>query len=321
MKVLVSSSTEQYFGDQIKSIDSSIELISINPDNPTDPSWQDIKNCDVFFLTYEFMFAAEANQELIEPLLNLCKQMDFIQTGYAGTDSNLNQSIMKNSSKISNASGIHAIPIANYVFAQMLRWNKRIDKHIELQNNVSWEAWGGDGELTYKTILILGYGGIGIEVGRLAKSFGMNVVATKRSSYECKYADEIHRPDKILELLPHADFVVCCLPASEETDDIINKETLSVMKNTSMIINVGRGNAVNEEDLIEALNSGTIASAALDTTKIEPLPSSSGLWKANNCFISSHDSAHSLHAIMRMNDLFCSNLSNYINNLPIKNLI
>ena len=321
MKVLVSSSTEQYFGDKIKSIDSSIELISINPDNPKDPSWQDIKNCDVFFLTYEFMFAAEANQELIEPLLNLCKQMDFIQTGYAGTDSNLIQSIMKNSSKISNASGIHAIPIANYVFAQMLRWNKRIDKHIELQNNVSWEAWGGDGELTYKTILILGYGGIGIEVGRLAKSFGMNVVATKRSSYECKYADEIHRPDKILELLPHADFVVCCLPASEETDDTINKETLSVMKNTSMIINVGRGNAVNEEDLIEALNSGTIASAALDTTKIEPLPSSSGLWKANNCFISSHDSAHSLHAIMRMNDLFCSNLSNYINNLPIKNLI
>jgi phosphoglycerate dehydrogenase-like enzyme len=321
MKVLVSSSTEQYFGDQIKSIDSSIELISINPDNSEDPAWEEIKNCDVFFLTYEFMFAAEANPRLEEPLLNLCKQMDFIQTGYAGTDSTLIQSIMKYSSKISNASGIHAIPIANYVFAQMLRWNKRIDKHIELQNNTSWEAWGGDGELTYKTILILGYGGIGIEVGRLAKSFGMNVVATKRSFYECNYADEIHRPDKILELLPHADFVVCCLPASEETDDTINKETLSVMKNTSMLINVGRGNAVNEEALIEALNSGTIASAALDTTKIEPLPKSSGLWKANNCFISSHDSAHSLHAIMRMNELFCSNLSNYLNNLPIKNLI
>ena len=93
------------------------------------------------------------------------------------------------------------------------------------------------------------------------------------------------------------------------------------MKETAMLINVGRGNAVNEEDLIEALNSNTIACAALDTTKIEPLPNDSELWTVNNCFISSHDSAHSLHAILRLNELFCSNLIDFIDKKPLKNLI
>ena len=321
MKVLVSNNTKQFFGDQIKQVNPSIELIAIDPNDPENPSWKSIEKCDVFFLTYEFMFAADLNPAIAKPLIKLCEQMNFIQTGYAGTDSPLIQNILKTNARVANASGIHAIPIANYVFAQMLRWTKRIDKHIELQKNTNWEAWGGDGELTYKSILILGYGGIGQEVGRLAKSFGMNVTATKRSTFECAFADSVQHPDKTLELLPHADFVIACLPSSQENDNIINKETLSLMKDTAMFINVGRGNAVNEDDLIKALNSGQIACAALDTTKIEPLPSLSGLWDANNCYISPHDSAHSLHAIIRMNELFCKNLLNIINEKPIKNLI
>ena len=321
MKILVSISTEQYFGDQIKKIDPSIELVAIHPDNKDEPSWNQVQDCDVFFLTYEFMFAAALDDSLTDPLINLCQQMQFIQIGYAGTDSPLIQSILKTNAKVTNASGVHAIPIANYVLAQMLRWTKRIDKHIELQAEKSWEAWGGDGELTYKHILILGYGGIGQEVGRLATNFGMHVSATKRSPHDCKYADVIKHPDKTFELLPNADFVVSCLPADHETDNIINKKSLSLMKETAMLINVGRGNAVNEDDLIEALNSNTIACAALDTTKIEPLPNDSELWTANNCFISSHDSAHSLHAILRLNELFCSNLINFIDQKPLKYLI
>jgi len=321
MKILVSNNTKQFFGEQIKQIDASIELIAIDPNDYNSPAWEDIDKCDVFYLTYEFMFAVDLNPEFAEPLINLCKQMQFIQTGYAGTDSPLIQEILSTNAKVANASGIHAIPIANYVLAQMLRWTKRIDKHIELQNNSIWEAWGGDGELTYKNILILGYGGIGQEIGRLTKSFGMNVTATKRSKYDCSFADSIHHPENTLKLIPDADFVVTCLPSSPETTNIINKEALNLMKETAMLINVGRGNAVNEEDLIDALNSDQIACAALDTTKIEPLPKESGLWTAKNCYISPHDSAHSLHAIVRMNELFCENLQNIINNRPIKNLI
>ena len=87
-----------------------------------------------------------------------------------------------------------------------------------------------------------------------------------------------------------------------------------------MLINVGRGNAVNEKDLAEALNSGILAAAALDTTKNEPLEKSSDLWSAKNCFISAHDSAHSLLGLPRAFELFLENVKNFKGNQPIKNL-
>ena len=92
--------------------------------------------------------------------------------------------------------------------------------------------------------------------------------------------------ERFEEFLPLTDFLVMALPNSEETNNVINKDVLKKLNNLAMLINVGRGNAVNEEDLADALNSSELAAAALDTTKQEPLDASSNLWTAKNCFIS-----------------------------------
>ena len=110
------------------------------------------------------------------------------------------------------------------------------------------------------------------------------------------------------------------LPNAKYTDDVINKKVLQKLNNSAMLINVGRGNSINEQDLADALNSGELAAAALDTTKIEPLDASSDLWTAKNCFISAHDSAHSLLGLPRSFDLFLENVKNFRENKPIKNL-
>ena len=110
------------------------------------------------------------------------------------------------------------------------------------------------------------------------------------------------------------------LPDSKETRDVIDKNILKKMNPKSMLINVGRGSAINEDDLANALNNEEIASAALDTTKKEPLENSSPLWTAKNCFISSHDSAHSLLSLPRSFNLFLENVVNLKNNDPITNL-
>ena len=110
------------------------------------------------------------------------------------------------------------------------------------------------------------------------------------------------------------------LTYNEKTRNVINKEILNKISNSAMLINVGRGSAINEEDLVDALNSEQIAVAALDTTKVEPLESSSSLWTAKNCFISAHDSAHSLLSIPRAFNLFLENLKNIKENKAIKNL-
>ena len=321
MKLVIAKDTNKFFGSQLRELNFSVDILAIDPENLSSPSWDSIPECDAFFLSYQFLFAIRDNQELFNPLLSLSKRMKFIQTGYAGMDDPFCQAILKESNAvIANASSIHAIPISHYVFSQMLRWNKRIDQHIELQQEKSWSPMGGDGELTNKTLLILGYGGIGKEVAKLGKAFGMNVVGIRRKPQPCEFADEVLTMDRLEEYLPITDFVVLALPNSKDTNDLVDKYFLEKLNNLAMLINVGRGNAIKEEDLAEALNSGVISAAALDTTKNEPLEKSSALWTAKNCFISAHDSAHSLLGLPRAFELFLENVKNFKENRPLKNL-
>ena len=321
MKLVIAKDTDKYFGSQLRELDFPLEILTIDPEDSSNPSWDSIPECDAFFLSYQFLFAIRDNHELFKPLLNLTKRMKFIQTGYAGMDDPFCQAMLKESDAvIANASSIHAIPISHYVFSQMLRWNKRIDQHIELQQEKNWSPMGGDGELTNKTLLILGYGGIGKEVAKLGKAFGMNVIGIRRNPEVCEFADQVMTMDSLEEFLPLTDFLVLALPNAKDTDDVINKSVLEKLNNSAMLINVGRGNAVNEQDLANALNKDELAAAALDTTKVEPLDSSSDLWKAKNCFISAHDSAHSLLGLPRAFQLFMENVKNYKENKPITNL-
>lgn len=321
MKLVIAKDTDKYFGSQLRELDFPLEILAIDPEDSSNPSWDSIPECDAFFLSYQFLFAIRDNHELFKPLLNLTKRMKFIQTGYAGMDDPFCQAMLKESDAvIANASSIHAIPISHYVFSQMLRWNKRIDQHIELQQEKNWSPMGGDGELTNKTLLILGYGGIGKEVAKLGKAFGMNVIGIRRNPEVCEFADQVMTMDSLEEFLPLTDFLVLALPNAKDTDDVINKSVLEKLNNSAMLINVGRGNAVNEKDLAEALNSDILAAAALDTTKNEPLEKSSDLWSAKNCFISAHDSAHSLLGLPRAFELFLENVKNFKGNQPIKNL-
>ena len=208
MKLVIAKDTDQYFGSQLRDLDFPVEIFPIDPVDASNPTWDSIPDCDALFLSYQFLFAIRDNQELFQPLLNLCKRMQFIQTGYAGMDDPFCQAMLKESKAvIANASSIHAIPISHYVLSQMLRWNKRIDQHIELQNKKNWSPMGGDGELTNKTLLILGYGGIGREVAKLGKAFGMNVIGIRRKPEECEFADEVLTMDRFEEFLPVTDFL------------------------------------------------------------------------------------------------------------------
>ena len=135
------------------------------------------------------MFAARDNPDIHDALLSLAKRMKFLQSGFAGMDAPILQDILKiENVHIANASSVYAIPIAHYVFSQILRWNKRIDRHIEYQQSKNWAPIAGDGELTNKTLVILGYGGFGSQVAKLGKAFGMRVIAWSHNlnREECK---------------------------------------------------------------------------------------------------------------------------------------
>ena len=262
---------------------------------------------DIALVSYELMFKALKSESFFERYLALIDECSFVQGSWAGTESPQAQALISHAKIFSHGGGLHAIPIATYVFAQILRSIKSIDAHIELQREKSWKQMMSVGELTDMTIGITGFGGIGQEVARLAKAFRMNVFATKRTPVVSDNLERLFKPSELDEMLPLCDFVVNCLPSSDETYKVFSKPRFDLMKTSSMFINVGRGESVDEVSLAEALQEKMILCAAIDTTDPEPLDSDSPLWTLENCFITPHDSAWGPRAPLRAVELFIDN--------------
>ena len=272
------------------------------------------------FVSYDIMAKCIRKKGFSDNFLSLIIGCDFVQGSWAGVESEVAQELIKCSNYFSHAGGVHAIPIASYVFAQMLRQVKGMDIHNKQQKDLLWKPLLLTGELTDLIVGITGYGGIGQEIARLAKAFRMKVYATKRTKIESSDLDRLFNPSEIKKMLKLSDFVVNCLPDSPDTNKIFSKDKFQIMKSSSMFINVGRGESVNEQDLSEALISGEIASAALDVTYPEPLEADSPLWKLDNCYITPHDSAWAPKGSQRLLDLFSNNFQRYIEGKDLLNL-
>ena len=266
---------------------------------------------DIAFISYEIMFKSLGSEEYFNKYLELLKGCSFVQGSWAGIETKEAQMLIDNSQSFCHGGGIHAIPIAAYVFAQMLRSIKSIDEHINLQKNKNWTQMTSVGELTDMTIGITGFGGIGQEVARLAKAFRMKVFATKRTPVSSDNLDRLFRPAELDLMIADCDFIVNCLPASNETYKVFSEKQFNLMKDTAMFINVGRGESVDEISLASALKNNLIKCAALDTTDPEPLDESSPLWSLKNCFITPHDSAWGPRAPQRAVDLFIENYKRF----------
>ena len=262
---------------------------------------------DVALVSYELMFKALKSEDFFNKYLSLIDGCSYVQGSWAGIETSQAQALIDHSEVFSHGGGLHAIPIATYIFAQILRSIKSIDAHIALQKEKSWKQMMSVGELTDMTIGITGFGGIGQEVARLAKAFRMKVYATKRSPVLSDNLDQLFKPSELDEMLPLCDFVVNCLPSSPDTQKIFSAAQFNVMKSSAMFINVGRGESVDEESLAKALLEQEILCAALDTTDPEPLDSNSPLWTLENCFITPHDSAWGPRAPLRAVELFIDN--------------
>jgi phosphoglycerate dehydrogenase-like enzyme len=144
-------------------------------------------------------------------------------------------------------------------------------------------------ELAGKTLLIIGIGGIGGRLARLAKAFDMRVIGMRRDPKGgANGADEVHGMEALNGLLPQADIVALTCPLTPETERLINAERLALLKPTTWLVNLARGRCVDEAALISALESGAIAGAGLDVFVEEPLPPSSPLWTTKNLFLTPH---------------------------------
>lgn len=186
--------------------------------------------------------------------------------------------------------------MAEHTIALMFALSRSLQ--VSISRQATGEGWNRNfagsqpQALDGKTLLVVGLGGIGTEVARRAHALGMKVIATRNSSKTGPdYVSYVGLPDELPTLITQADVVVSSLPLVPATTNLFDAKMFARMKKTAFFINVGRGGSVVTDDLVAALNAGTIAGAGLDVTEPEPLPKDHPLWKAKNIIISPHMSA------------------------------
>jgi len=168
-------------------------------------------------------------------------------------------------------------------------------------------------DLSGKTMLILGLGGIGTETARRASALGMRVIATRNSSREGpEFVEKVGLSDEMHEFAGEADFVVNALPLTDKTNGLIDHKFFNVLKPGAYYINVGRGKTTVTDDLVAALNDGTLAGAGLDVMDPEPLPSDHPLWVAKNAVITPHIAGRNSDAFKRTLIVAKENLRRYV---------
>ena len=184
--------------------------------------------------------------------------------------------------QITNFLEIYNDHIGAHVMAFVLAFARGLQHYIPQQLKHEWKKLPHDTgviHLPEATALVVGVGGIGSEVARLAAAFGMRVIGVDERRRDAPPGvTELHRGDELDALLPQADFVILTVPHTPETEGFMNRTRFQEMKKTAFFINIGRGLTTRLDDLVEALRAGEIAGAGLDVFEQEPLPADHPLW-------------------------------------------
>ena len=229
--------------------------------------------------------------------------------------------ILQRGFAVTNGSGLASAPIAEWCIAAMFALAKQFPAFIRNQERHAWERVRGGMVLEGKTCGIVGLGAIGRETAKRARAIGMKVVGCRRTvEGDDPDCDAMVSYANLPGLLSQSDFVVLCVPLTRETTHLIDAAALRAMKPTASILNIARGEVIDQEALIAALKEGTIASAALDVTTPEPLPPESELWGLPNVMITPHSSGASDRREGTAAALFAENLRNYLDGAALKNL-
>ncbi len=219
---------------------------------------------------------------------------------------------------LTNGSGLNSAAVADYAVMGVLAAAKRYDEVVRLADRREWTTNApGRVELAGSRALIIGMGTIGRLIAERLVAFNVIVTGATRSG-----RDETLKPSEWRARLGEFDWVVLAAPSTGETRAMIGATELAAMRPTAWLINIARGEVVDQRALIEALRERRIAGAFLDTVTPEPLPKDHPLWSLDNCLITMHLSGRSQTRMMaRAADLFLENLKAFLADRPMRNVV
>jgi len=321
VNVLVTTSIGTECLQQITAISPKIKIRDVSDLTSAEESggFSSKEHFDALLAEAEVIYGARPPKNVI----SRAPKLKWIQSTSAGVDSFLDTDVVQSPVIVTNTRGMHATPMGELVFELILMFTRQAQLCFQLKQEKRWETFIPT-VLRSKTVGVVGLGNIGREVARLAKAFGMRVVAIRRSARRVARArnvDIMLPRDQLHQLLVESDFVVLVLPHTAETNKLIGEEELRTMKPTAYLINVARGNVVDEEALIRALDENWIAGAGLDVFATEPLPTESRLWEFPNVLFNPHIGSDMVDYYMLATEIFCENLRRYLNGKKLLNVV
>lgn len=221
---------------------------------------------------------------------------------------------------ISNTPALNAEMMADWVICTLLMLVWDFPRLLRNQTARCWERWTVE-RVEGKTLVLVGLGNIAQPVIRRATAMGLRLVGVRRRPKPVEGVECVFGTERLNEALHQADFVLLAIPLTEQTQGLIGQDQFEAMKRTAYLINIGRGNVVQEPALVAALQEGKLAGAALDVFATEPLPSESALWTMPNVIISPHLSSWSTDYRERAAEVFAENLDRYITGKPLLHVI
>ncbi|MGI6204338.1 MAG: D-2-hydroxyacid dehydrogenase [Anaerovoracaceae bacterium] len=226
---------------------------------------------------------------------------------------------------LTNASGCYSLAISEYMVGMSLAYRLNLFAYDRDMRKKQWTDNGSVYSAEGAVVLSVGTGSIGGAYCKRMKALGSYVIGVRRSHHKevPDFCDEMHTVDELDELLPRADIVALSMPATGESSGMLNMRRFKLMKDSAIVINVGRGGAIVQSDLVEALNNDIIGGACLDVFEKEPIPEDDPIWDAKNAVLTPHVSGgwHLYQTIEYISDLSMRNLRHYLNGEPLENVV
>jgi phosphoglycerate dehydrogenase-like enzyme len=262
------------------------------------------------------LFGAGASRTFFTTLLK-APNLKWVQSAAAGFDNPAFARIVEKGARLTT-NNAQAVSMSEYVLWGVLDHFQRGDERRAAQRKAEWAR------LPYREIgrmhwLIIGFGAIGQATAERARAFGAHITGVRRSPGDHPLADAMITPDQVKSELPNADVVVLLVPLSPATAKMVDSDFLAAMKPGSMLVNVGRGDLVDEPALLAALEAGKPEHALLDVFHEEPLPPDSRFWAHPGVTLTGHASAIGDGLAARGEALFLDNLGRYLASQPLRN--
>jgi len=262
--------------------------------------------------------------ELLREVFAMCPRVRWVHTRSAGLDNILFPELVESEVPLTNGTGVFSASLGEFALAGILYFAKDLRRMVRQQEAGVWEQFDVT-DVAGQTVGIVGYGDIGRAVASRVKPMGMRVIAVKRSGpllYNMDpLVERIYRPDQLDEFLPQCDYVVAAAPLTPQTKGMIGREAFAAMKETAVVMNLGRGPVIDEAAMVVALTAGRIKGAVLDVFDREPLPAGHPLYGLKNVLLSPHCADHTPDWLERAMQFFVDQYARFVKGEPLMNVV